>query len=734
MTTANAVRRWNWVVVPRMLGMTARTSPADNSAPLAAKPVRLLRCSGSVARLCMVAAMLAADHQSEAMPQAAETVFEIPGHEREAGLLAELQALHLPGAASRCGLWDAWLPRATLWTGNEQAWRYRQIFLERPLDAEGYVSVRQHRGLAHSDGWPFPTWQQAGGQGWHFSIAGDDWAREAVGLAATTTTEGWSIRGADVKGIDPTTGLAVEFTTEEAALITPVFRCDAFVAPFLRIEWAGEGIPPDAAVEVSWQREGEPGFPAGRGIAAPIPAAMTFVNLPLHRQPDYSGPITRYQIRVRGGAGGTLHLKSLLTAVDSRHPVTNPLFIVGAADSFLWTGDLDFLRTIMPRLRQALRFSRDELGLRAGRHAHVRWPGHDGRSGISLTASGEKQIWPGRGIGNNYWDLLPFGGHDAFATIQLELALRRLAELEAAAAAHPDWEIPPPDSADLSATQLNGLADEVRADFRRTFWNEERGRFVGWIDGDGRAYDYGFTFLNLEAIARGLTTPEQAERILAWIDGDRVVAGDTSVGPDIYHWRFGPRSTTRRNIETYVWSWLRPEDIPWGGQVQDGGAVLGFSYFDVLARLQARGPDDAWLRLEAMTEWFGEVQAAGGYRAYYAEPGRGTLQGSGVAGGLGCDQEFLESVLVPHLLLEGFLGFEPTADGFRVDPHLPADWPSLTVRGIHVHGGVVNLTAENSGRITIDLVTPGLRPLVVEGPGGPDLLDAEHPQLITPCP
>lgn len=667
-------------------------------------------------------------------PRVAEPVFEIPGHEREAALLAELQALHLPGAASRCGLWDAWLPRATLWTSGEQAWRYRQILQERPIDAEGYVSVQQHRGLAHSDGWPFPTWQQAGGQGWHFSIVGDEWARDAVGLAATTTVEGWSINGALVKGIDPETGLTLRLTAAEATLTTPPFHCNAFVAPYLRIEWAGEGLPPDASVEISWQREGELAFPAGRGIAASIPASLAFVNLPLHCQPDYVGSVTRYRIRVRGGAGGTLRLKSLITAVDSRHPVTNPLFIIGAADSFLWTGDVDFLRVMMPRLRRALRFSRDELGLRVGRHVHVRWPGHDGQSGITLSEAGEKTHWPGRGIGSNYWDLLPFGGHDAFATIQLELALRRLAELEAAVASHADWEIPKPAVDDLSAAELSMLAKEIRADFRRTFWNEERGRFVGWIDSEGRAYDYGFTFLNLEAIARGLASPEQAKRILAWIDGERVVAGDTSVGADIYHWRFGPRSTTRRNIETYVWSWLRPEDIPWGGQVQDGGAVLGFSFFDVLARLETRGPDDAWRRLQAIVQWFGEVQAAGGYRAYYADSDRGTLQGSGIAGGLGCDREFMESLLVPHLLLEGFLGFEPTAEGFNLAPHLPADWSSLTVRGIHVHGGVVNITAVRAGPSTVDLVTPAGKTLRVGGPGDPGHLDANQPQLIRACP
>ena len=184
------------------------------------------------------------------------------------------------------------------------------------------------------------------------------------------------------------------------------------------------------------------------------------------------------------------------------------------------------------------------------------------------------------------------------------------------------------------------------------------------------------------------------------------MAGDTSSGADIYHWRFAPRATTRRNVETYVWAWSSPQSIPWGGQVQDGGAVLGFSYFDIMARLAVNGPDDAWRRLGEIIAWFDEVQAAGGYREFYAQPGRGTLQGGGTAGGLGVDFEFLESVLVPQVMLYGFLGFEPTADGFTVTPRLPQDWPSLTIRGIHVHDRVIDVTAERGGGVRIDEVAP----------------------------
>jgi hypothetical protein len=52
-------------------------------------------------------------------------------------------------------------------------------------------------------------------------------------------------------------------------------------------------------------------------------------------------------------------------------------------------------------------------------------------------ADGKKVIVPNEGIGSNYWDLLPFGGEDALATIYDYDALRDLAELEEQIVAHP---------------------------------------------------------------------------------------------------------------------------------------------------------------------------------------------------------------------------------------------------------------------------------------------------------
>ncbi len=631
--------------------------------------------------------------------------FHVPGLEPEMARLQRLHAQHQSSAFSDCTLWDRWLPHATLWTGSEAVGRYRHSLLQRRMDAEGYVSMQQHRGMAHSEGWPFPAWQQSTGVGFHFSMLHEGWTVQNFRTEAAVDTAGWELEGGEFLGIDPAQGLRIRVTEPKLRLTTPAFRCGTIVAPFARLELAVSDWPATATAALRWQFAAEETWEPTRVwefVPANSTGAMHYLNLPVHRHPQYAGLLERYQIEITGAVGSEWVLKSLITAIDTRHPITNANYLRACSDYFRWTQDRAFLAENLARMRVALNYLIDEFSLQTERHVSVRWVGHDGRSGI-VYDDGVKRLRPGLGVGNNYWDLLPFGGQDALATVYAYDAVRRMAELEAVLE---DGRLEGGTNDGLkprfSAAELTALADAIREDFQKRFWNQATGRFYGWIDVDGRAYDYGFTFVNLEAIYYGLVSVDQAQAIFAWLDGTRVVAGDTSQGADIYHWRFAPRATTRRNIETYVWAWSAPESIEWGGQVQDGGAVLGFSYFDIMARLQQQGPDAAWDRLRAILDWYADIEGAGGYRQYYKDPARGTLQGGGTAGGLGLDFEFMESVLVPQVMLYGFLGFRPTETGYEIHPRLPAGWPALTVRGIQYGDQRLTITAQADGSVVVE--------------------------------
>jgi hypothetical protein len=134
-----------------------------------------------------------------------------------------------------------------------------------------------------------------------------------------------------------------------------------------------------------------------------------------------------------------------------------------------------------------------------------------------------------------------------------------------------------------------------------------------------------------------------------------------------------------------------------------------------MARVKTRGPDDAWRRLREIITWFDDVQAEGGYRAYYRDRKRGTMQGNNIPGGLGLDAEFVESVLVPNLMLYGFLGFEPKPNGFALNPRLPEDWPSLEIRGIHFHDAMLNVSVDRD-EVTITATNAPAEPIVIELP------------------
>jgi len=122
-----------------------------------------------------------------------------------------------------------------------------------------------------------------------------------------------------------------------------------------------------------------------------------------------------------------------------------------------------------------------------------------------------------------------------------------------------------------------------------------------------------------------------------------------------------------------------------------------------------RGPDNAAARLSEIAKWYDEVTAAGGYRAYYDGTREGTLQGGGTAGGLGADQEFFESLLLPQILFDGFLGFTPTATGFKLNPALPAAWPEYTVTRIRFQDSVLSVHA-TKGAFEIEVLESATLP------------------------
>ena len=636
--------------------------------------------------------------------------FLVPGHEQEMELLQELFFDHykiFPYGT----LWDPWMARSLLWPAAEaenQTKSFRRLLGGRLITEEGYVSTHQLRGMAHDLGWPFPIWTQIAGWGWHFSGTGNMYALDIFKVYIHHSMDGWKPKGFSNITYTELKGMHAEISPK-AILETPAFSVGAVSAPFVRLEWWAEGLE-GAKPYLEWTTERNRSYSSKRRIyfdAARDMEKQTVSVIPLGEVTDEEDVFTGFRIGFGNTQPAKIVIQALMTAADSRHNINNSVWIIGCSDYIHQTGDVEFIKQQIDRFRLALRYVMTEFDTKKSLCINTPWRGHDGRSGI-VYEDGKKMVRPGFGVGNNYWDLLPFGGRDFLATVYFYDALQRMADLEEVIQLNPEWGI----GEGLSPSELRTHAEDIKTFSQQFFWNKTTGRFVAAVDADGQAHDYGLTFLNTDAITRGIATPEQARTIMDWISGVRMVEGDTSQGEDIYHWRFSSRATTLRNTNYYSSVWSNPEMIEFGEQVQDGGAVLAFSYEDLMSRLKVYGPDNAWERLQEIIFWYRDVQAEEGVRMYYAKPGRGNLQGGGTAGGLGIDEEFHESAQVPQVMLYGFMGFEPRIDGFALAPKLPASWPSLTLTDVSFQGDVYDLFADRE-KVIITMKSGSPRTLVI---------------------
>lgn len=124
------------------------------------------------------------------------------------------------------------------------------------------------------------------------------------------------------------------------------------------------------------------------------------------------------------------------------------------------------------------------------------------------------------------------------------------------------------------------------------------------------------------------------------------------------------------------------------------------SYYDLMSRIDTYGADDGFARLKGIQKWYEKVKAVADaasvdetnpknfYREYYSQLGI-VMQGAGTAGGIGLDEEFLESALVLAAIPYGFFGINSAEyNVLSVSPTLPSDlewWKmeNLRYRGVN---------------------------------------------------
>lgn len=381
------------------------------------------------------------------------------------------------------------------------------------------------------------------------------------------------------------------------------------------------------------------------------------------------------------------------TKYDTRHFDTNARFLLACWRHLCWTHDETFLRSQADRLRRAMEY---QLGVLRG------------ADGLIVTAS-KDVTGRHKAIGDNYWDILPFGHLDAYANVVYYASLEAMAQIEEMIARTPDLR---PETPGRSPAYYRELAGKVREAYNRTFWDDAAGRYIGCVDIDGKRHDYGFTFVNLEAMHYGLASREQAARIYEWME-----KGITSSGKaDTYtRWVFAPRANTIHNpmwndagvndpnangVEPWwMFGW---RGTPFDDQCQDGGAILYTSFFDLMARTALVSPDSAWQRwTEILGRYREPDRLCGGPPLYRGENPQQANPGS-----TGTDIPFPESGLVPCWFLYGLAGVQPNADGLTVAPRLPGALPWLEIRNVQYRNLTFDIRVTNR-QVTLTGRRPG---------------------------
>ena len=86
--------------------------------------------------------------------------------------------------------------------------QYRTASLNRRIDAEGYVSMQQHRGMAGQRRMALSCLAAEHGQGFHFSTDGEVWAIQSLALEAAHQHRWLGDHGrGGARGIDAAAGL-----------------------------------------------------------------------------------------------------------------------------------------------------------------------------------------------------------------------------------------------------------------------------------------------------------------------------------------------------------------------------------------------------------------------------------------------------------------------------------------------------------------------------------------------
>lgn len=290
---------------------------------------------------------------------------------------------------------------------------------------------------------------------------------------------------------------------------------------------------------------------------------------------------------------------------------------------------------------------------------------------------------------NSYWEAAG-GGYDAFEGLWYNAACRAMTEMATLMNDH------------AAADEYRKLAEKADPAYNAKYWHTatDNGRsfqrYLACEDWDGRTYDYGFTYYNLEAASRGIASGEQARSILWWLDrGQWSPDGGKTWQDDIYSiWGLAaPFNTIANNY------WLNVTGtLPYREVLVNGGTRPTVAARDLIVRSRFLGVDNMHERNRRVLSRFANPDRLTGGRTFDDPGGRGRWHW----GEPNCDRADIEGFrdifpqhgdLVTYQVM-AYLGMDYTAGGLWLRPRVPSDLDHICFSRIGYAGALFDFEVE----------------------------------------
>ncbi|MEI7633668.1 MAG: hypothetical protein WCK47_05245 [bacterium] len=347
-----------------------------------------------------------------------------------------------------------------------------------------------------------------------------------------------------------------------------------------------------------------------------------------------------------------------------------------------------FQGSVLDRLKLLVEYMRKNMGAERENLAYY-------INSPEYNVAGQKSGRPGVSMQNSFWESLG-GGYDAFEGIWYNAACKSLAEL---------CELVKQDKEVERYREYARLADDA---YNQKYWytvtenGRKFSRYFACQDWDGVVHDYGFTYYNLEAAARGISTREQARKILWWLDrgfwspdGGAYPQLISNWNKHIYSvWQIAPPFNTIGNT-----TWLNiTGTLPYMEVVANGGTRLNPTARELVLRARYLSPDNMHERNKQVLARFANPDRLTGGRTFDDPGGRGRWH-FGEPDKDRADIEGFREIFptngdIAPAEIMAYLGMEFSTKGLWLRPRAPSELNRITLQNIGYAGATLDFVIE----------------------------------------